>query len=297
MPQRRHRPGSDRHPRDVLAEHGIRPRKALGQNFMVSGADLDRVADAAQISPDEVVLEIGTGLGTLTARLAARAGHVISVELDQTLYGIAAAALCESENVTLLRCDFLESKHRINPTVTEGAVAALRGGRPALKVVSNPPYSISSPAIVDLLEWEVPVGGICFTLQREVADRLTARPGQGEYGPLTVFVDYWATTERLFKLPPRAFWPPPEVSSTLVKILKRPERRRTADYEVFAAVVRKLFESRRKTLAHILRAAWGREKAGQVQAQLGLDPKGRVEDLRVADFEAIAAAAGLPEQT
>lgn len=293
----RRQPGSlDRHPRDVLAERGIRPRKALGQNFMISAAHLDRVADAGEISRGDVVLEIGAGLGTLTARLAARAGRVVSVEVDRRLHEIAAANLREFANVTLLRCDFLAGKHSINQEVTAAAVAALGPGQRALKVVSNPPYSISSPAIIALWEWDVPVGSICMTLQREVADRLTAAPGRKEYGPLTVFTDYWATAQRLANLPPRAFWPAPEVSSTLVKIVRRPERRRTPEYDVFAAVVRRLFESRRKTLAHMLRAGWGADTAEKVIARLSLSPTERAENLTTADFEAIAAVAGPPRR-
>jgi 16S rRNA (adenine1518-N6/adenine1519-N6)-dimethyltransferase len=160
--------------------------------------------------------------------------------------------------------------------------------------VSNLPYSISSPAVVDLLEWEVTVGRMYLMLQKEVADRLTAAPGRSEYGPLTVYVDYWASTERLFNMPRHAFWPAPEVSSTLVRVTRRPERRRTEEYDTFAAVVRKLFESRRKTLAHILRAGWGDEEGSRIMQQVGLDPKGRVGELSTGDFEAIARAAGAP---
>jgi len=286
----------ERHPRDVLQEHGIRPKKGLGQNFLVSAENLDRIVAAAEVSACEAILEIGTGMGSLTERLAARAAHVVSVEIDKALYEIASRRLEGIHNLSLLCCDFLASKHRINPLVADAAGRALEGRPQSLKVVSNLPYSISSPAVVDLLEWDITVGRMCLMLQKEVADRLTAAPGQSEYGPLTVYVGYWARVERIFNLPRHAFWPAPEVSSTLVKVTRRPERRRTEQYDTFAAVVRKLFESRRKTLAHILRAGWGDEAARRVLERLGLDPRGRVEDLGTADFEAIARAAGPPQK-
>jgi 16S rRNA (adenine1518-N6/adenine1519-N6)-dimethyltransferase len=286
----------DRHPRDLLKEHGIRPRKAFGQHFLVSGGNLNRIVEVAEITPDEVVLEIGTGLGRLTARIAARAGAVVTVEIDRALHGIAAAHLSEAQNVRLLCCDFLESKHCIDPAAliaVQEAMASLDG---PLKVVSNLPYSISSPAIVNLLEWQVDMSGMYLMLQREVAERLVADPGTKQYGPLTVFVDYWAAVQKLFGLPRRAFWPVPEVSSTLVKIARRPGRRLTERYPPFAATVRRLFMGRRKTLRHSLRAGWGREAADRALEQLGFDARQRVENLRTADFEAIAEAAGPPQQ-
>lgn len=289
-------PRRERHPRDVLSKHGIRPRRATGQRFLVSGKDLDRVVEAACIGPDEAVLEIGTGLGRLSARIAARAGHLVTVEIDDRLHRVAAEHLGDLPNVTLLRCDFLASKHRINPAVAEAVRSALGGLAGPLKVVSNLPYNISSPAVVALLEWDIAVGEMFLMFQKEVADRLAASPGVKEYGPLTVCVDYWATVERLFSLPRRAFWPVPEVSSVLVRIVKRAERRRTEQYDAFSAVVRKLFEGRRKTLRRSLRSGWGDEKAAQVIERLGLDPRRRADTLSTEDFEAIAAVTGPPQR-
>jgi len=241
------------------------------------------------------VLEIGTGLGRLTALLAERTGYVISVEIDRELFRIASENLGELGNVRLLCCDFLESKHRINSHVRAAALEALSSQQGPLKVVSNLPYAISSPAIVNLLEWEVPVRELHVMVQREVADRLTAEPGGKEYGPLTVYVAYWATAERLFAMPRAAFWPMPEVSSALVKIARRPDRARTAGYDAFSKVVGTLFSHRRKMLASVLRAGWGEEVARTIPEKLGIDPRVRAEKLTVADFEAIASLAGPPE--
>ena len=286
----------DAHPREILLGHGLRPRKGFGQNFLVAGADLDRVADAAELGPDDVALEVGTGLGHLTARLAARAGFVVSVEVDRGLHRVASERLRGLGNVALLCADFLASKHRIAPEVTEAVREALSRRPGPLKVVSNLPYNISSPAVVNLLEWELPVSAMWLTVQKEVAERLTAAPGTAQYGPLTVVVDYWATVQPVFRLPPQAFWPMPEVSSVLVAVARRPERVRTEGYEAFTKAVRRLFGGRRKTLGTLVRAGWGASAVDAVRDGLGLDLRARPQTLTTAQFEAIARTIGPPAQ-
>lgn len=282
-------PPRDPHPRDVLAECGFRPNRALGQNFLVSLQTMDRIVESAGVSDTDTVLEIGTGLGRLTARLATRAAHVVTVELDRGLHAVAVGRLAAYANVTAVCGDFLASKHSISPDVTSAVRDALRSGD-RLKVVSNLPYSISSPAIVDLLEWDVPVGEMYLMLQREVGERLAARPGTRQYGPLTVFADYWAEVTHLFDVPAREFWPVPAVSSVVVSVVRRPGRVMTDDYLAFAEAVRSLFGGRRKTLARNLRAGWGAEAAETVPAELGIDPRARPETLSAEQFRAIAAA-------
>ncbi|NLW50543.1 MAG: ribosomal RNA small subunit methyltransferase A [Candidatus Brocadiaceae bacterium] len=296
MPSRSAPPEPPSHPRDILAAHGLSPRKVFGQNFLAAPADLDRVAAVARLDPQEVVLEIGTGLGRLTQRLAAGARMVVSVEIDRGLHAVAAHRLAAAANVRLLCCDFLESKHRIRAEVTD-AVHAAGGADGPLKVVSNLPYGISSPAIVNLLEWEIPVAEMCLMLQKEVADRVVARPGTRAYGPLTVIVGHWAEAERLATFPRHAFWPPPEVSSTLLRIARRPAVARTPDYDVFAAAVARLFQTRRKSLAAAVRAAWDAHAADRVTRAAGIDTRRRAEELTVAELHAVARALGPPERT
>ncbi len=284
----------EEHPREVLRAHGLAPRRAAGQNFLVAPLDLDRVAEAAELEPDHVALEIGTGLGRLTARLAERCAHAVSVEIDRGLCALARERLGQRSNVTLLCADFLQSKHAVEPAVTDAVRAALAEAGGELRVVSNLPYGIGSPAVVNLLEWELEVAAMCLMFQAEVADRLLAEPGTGEYGPLTVYVDYWARVERVFELPPQAFWPPPEVSSALVRVRRRAGRAMTREYPAFAATVRELFTYRRKTLARALRLGWGPEAAESVPQAVGLDGRTRVERLTTKQFEEIARAAGPP---
>jgi 16S rRNA (adenine1518-N6/adenine1519-N6)-dimethyltransferase len=281
----------DINPRKLLPQLGLGPHKAYGQNFLVRPAELDRVADAAELSPSDVVLEIGTGIARLTGRLAERAGHVITVEIDRGLHSVAKTHLEGFGNVTLLCCDFLASKHLINPEVTAACVAC--GGE--LRVVSNLPYSISSPAVVNMLEWpELRVVDMHLMVQKEVAQRLAAAAGAEAYGPLTVYTQYWATVKRLFNMPRGAFWPKPDVTSSLVRIVRSEERQRCANYAAFCATVHRLFIGRRKTLTRSLRDGWGRDVARRVPEELGMDPKIRPGMLAVADFEAIAEAAGPP---
>jgi 16S rRNA (adenine1518-N6/adenine1519-N6)-dimethyltransferase len=284
----------DVHPRNLLGKLGLRPRKALGQNFLVRPDALDRVVAAAELAPRDVVLEIGTGIGRLTARLAQNAAHVVTVEMDTSLHNIAATHLAEFRTVTLLCCDFMAGKHRISPEVTERVKEAVWAGGAPLRVVSNLPYSISSPAIVSMLEWEVMVRDMHLMLQREVARRVAASPGTSDYGPLTVYVGYWAESRKLYDLPPRAFWPKPEVASSLIRVVRRPDRVAARDYDAFSAVVRRMFTSRRKRLARVLRNGWGKQVAAMVIGKLGLDPDARPETLGVADFEAIADLTGAP---
>ena len=274
------------HPRDLLRDRGLFARRSLGQNFLLSDKVAARIVEEARVGPGDVVLEIGTGLGNLTGRLAAKARAVITVEIDRGLCEIAAERLAGCPNVKLLCADFLESKHRINPAVTE-AVRSAGGGRP-VKVVSNLPYQISSPAIVNMLEWETPVAEMDVMLQREVVERLMASAGTAQYGPLTVFVTCLAEVERLFSLPPNAFWPRPAVWSDFVRIVPRPPRLRAHDYRTFSEVVNKLFQSRRKTLARALEQGWGRESARKVLDTLGLDRAQRPERLSLEDFIRIA---------
>jgi 16S rRNA (adenine1518-N6/adenine1519-N6)-dimethyltransferase len=280
----------DRHPRELCEEIGHKPRKSLGQNFLVSGAALDRIAALAQLSPDETVLEIGTGFGRLTARLAAQAGRVVSIEYDEMLHWAASQLLEGYGNVELVHGDFLAGKHRINPLLTQ----MLSPG--PIKVVANLPYGISSPAVTNLLEWQATVSELYVMLQREVADRVTARPGTHRYGALTVCVDYWATAQKVLTLTRGHFWPAPAVDSSVVHIARRPERERSEMYHVFSTVVSTLFSMRRKTLAAALKKTWGKQKAADVLARLQLSPRIRVEHLGVRDFEAIAGLVGRPGQ-
>jgi len=275
-------------PPTIIRQQGLRLRKKLGQHFLLSERTLERIVNAAEVSDQDVVLEIGTGLGRLTERLALRADRVISVEIAPDLLRLASQRLAALQNVRLLCCDFLHGKHAINPAVTEAVREALHGTSRGAKVVSNLPYCISSPAVICLLEWEVPVEGIFVTLQTDVADRLTAQVGSAQYGPLTVSVNYWGAVGKLFSLAPGAFWPRPKVASSFVAIIPSPPPAREHSYQLFSEAVNTLFQNRRKTLSHALRIGWDKEAARAILRETGLPPSARPQELRTSDFLSIA---------
>ncbi len=284
-------PGWDRqHPRNVLRHAGLSARRRHGQNFLVSPAMLDRIVDAADLHPHDVVLEVGTGLGRLTARLAARAARVVSVEIDAGLCAVASANLSHLPNVELLHADILESKHQVNAVVTRAVRSASPAETAALRVVSNLPYSAASPCLVALLEWELQPQDLCLMLQQEVARRTLASPGTPDYGPLTVFVNHWSEAERLLTVGPGEFWPVPRVFSALVRFRRKANRTAVDSYPAFAETVRRLFTQRRKTLRKAAHSVWGPRAAAPLLELAGIDPRLRVDQLTAEHFGRLADA-------
>jgi len=277
---------SSEHPRDVLRRRGLAANRRRGQSFLVSAKIMDRIVEEAQVAPDDVVLEIGTGLGRLTERLASRAHCVVSVEIDKGLCKVAAQRLSGAGNVQLLHADFLAAKHEINPLVTE-AVREAAGGQP-IKVVSNLPYQISSPAVLNLLEWEVPVREINVMLQADLVARFGGAAGSPEYGPATVVAAYWADLAVLFDVPASAFWPAPSVTSQFVRFVKHGRGPHAKSYPAFVEVVSKLFQQRRKILARALALGWDKAVAQAALSRTGFDGKMRSGTLSVAEFVRLA---------
>lgn len=272
--------------RALLLEAGIRPRKRWGQNFLIDGNILDRVVKTAELSPTSRVLEIGSGLGSLTRKLAEQAERVLTVELDRGLCKLLRArVLPELENVHLLEEDFLK--------LDLEAALAEHLGEPPYVAVANLPYSISSPAIVRLLRLEPPMERIVLMLQREVCDRLTAQPGDRAYGSPSVFAQLRAEVKRIAPVSRHCFYPEPEVDSTIVRFIPRREPLfPDVDLAYLEIVVRGAFGKRRKTLRNSLSNAvelsWNRSRATQVLEQAGVDPTRRAETLTLAEFAAIA---------
>jgi len=276
------------HPRELARRFRLSMRRSMGQSFLVSPTDLERIAEAAGVGSGDVVVEVGTGFGRLTARLAARAAHVVSIEMDRGLHGAASQLLRHLDNVELLACDYLKNKHTIMPCVTDAVLAAAKCHRGGVKMVSNLPYGISSPAIINTMEWPIHMDLMAVTVQREVAERLLAAPRTARYGVLSVLVGWRAEIEEVFTLPPQAFWPRPEVTSTLLRIVPRSNPLPVNDYDTFKLAVHKLFQSRRKTLARALRIQCGRDVARCVLDQTGLAETARPGELAIGDYVAIA---------
>jgi len=268
-------------------EAGVRPRTRYGQCFLIDLNLLGILVEAAELAPDDVVLEVGTGTGALTQLMAPRVAAVVTVEIDRQLFQLAAEELYARENVLMLPLDALHNKNRLDPAVLDAVferVDAARGRR--FKLVANLPYNVATPILSNLLALERAPHSMTVTVQREVADRLTARPGTKAYGALSVWVQSQCTAEVVRVLPSTAFWPRPKVESAIVRLVPDPTRRaRIPDRARFHDFVRALFRHRRKLLrGELLGALKGRLDKPQVDAALraaGISPQVRAEQLDV----------------
>ncbi len=264
----------------------LRAKKKYGQHFL-EAAWADKLVAAIEPRRDERFIEIGPGPGALTLRLAALAGVVTAIELDQAMVEALRPKL--PGNVTLVHADFLD--------VDIGPIAS---GQPS-RVVGNLPYNVSSPILFRLLEVYRATGALVdatLMLQREVADRITAAPGTGEYGVLSISVQMHADVRRVLALPPGAFRPPPRVHSAVVHFRFRPPAVALADHRVFEAMVRSIFTQRRKTLQNALGpfAASHHRDAGAALGSVGIDPRRRPETLQLTELAQLADYFVSPER-
>lgn len=249
---------SDRQTRSRLMElfqhMGFHPRGDLGQNFLIDLNLLEYVVEQAELGPQDVVLEIGTGTGGMTTFLAERAGEVISVEIDHRVHGLARAAVAGRNNVTLLNCDALKNKNNLAPEVLEAIRQKLAGGpERKLKLVSNLPYSVATPVISNIVASDLPWEAMIVTIQWELAERMRGKPGSNDYGALSVWLQSQCHIKVLKKLKPNVFWPRPQVDSAIVRLTPAPGRREhIADRSFFQDFVRRLFHQRRKFLRSVL---------------------------------------------
>lgn len=271
----------------LLARHGFHFAKSLGQNFLIRGDVAEAIADAGCI-PGCGVLEVGPGIGALTVQLARRAEKVVSVELDKRLPPVLAETMAGYGNFTLIEGDVMK--------LSLAAVAAeqFQGLEPVL--CANLPYNITTPFLTEC------VRAGCFRqltvlIQKEVAQRICARPGTGEYGAFTVLMQYYTEPELLFEVPNTCFMPPPKVTSAVVRCVTRRERPvRVVSEEAFWRTVRAGFALRRKTLVNSLQTGWQlpKERLAGIVESCGLPPTVRGEALGLEEYarltDALAAA-------
>jgi 16S rRNA (adenine1518-N6/adenine1519-N6)-dimethyltransferase len=264
--------------RDLLARAGSAPRHRFGQNFMIDQNLVRLVADAGEIQPNDLVIEVGPGTGTLTEELLARAS-VLAVEIDRDLAAVLRETFADNPKFSLIEGDALSGKHALNPDLLAAIVTAKAAGR-AVKLVANLPYNIASPLVVELL-----IAGIdrlAFTVQKEVALRLKAVADSDAYGPLTVMVQLLSQVDLLRSLPPTAFWPAPKIDSALV-CCKRDDRLGEV-VRPFGKFVHQIFSARRKTLRKSLHLGWPGWNAEASMADLQIDPTARPETLSPMKF-------------
>jgi 16S rRNA (adenine1518-N6/adenine1519-N6)-dimethyltransferase len=282
--------------RNLLAERGIEPKNKLGQNFLIDLNLLDLVVRTAELSKADLAFEVGSGTGTLTARLADEAGAVVSVEIDPAFHSLAGELLAGRPNVCLMHADALKSKNELNPQV----LAALdemsaRFGCTRRKLVANLPYVVATPVIGNLLIADLNFVSMVVMVQWEIAERLTAQIGSHEYSSLAILAQSVAEVEVVRRLAPTVFWPRPKVESAIVKIVPNPEKRgRVGDVGKFRVFLRDLYSHRRKNLRGAL-AGWpsGRRDKAEVDrklAELGIDGSIRAEELDVEQHLRLCAA-------
>lgn len=272
----------------LLAAHGLRPKKRLGQNFLIDRNVLRKIIEAAELDERSAVLEIGPGLGTVTLDAARTADKVVAVEADRDLIPVLEETLKGCENVEIVSADFLRLD--LHEFLTS------RFGEKRCTVIANLPYYITSPLITKLIDVKHHVNRMALMVQREVADRLLAGPGTKDYGSLTVLVQYHCEVRAVARVSRTVFYPSPDVDSTVVCLDVRPSPAvNVPDEALFFRIVRASFGQRRKTLLRSLSGSvdlnWTREFAETVLATAHIDPARRGETLSLEEFAQIARVA------
>lgn len=264
--------------KQLLATHGLHPKHKFGQNFLHDGNHMRRIMDAADLQPGDVVLEVGPGTGALTERLLEDGAEVVAVEIDTDLepiltYRMAGLPDGMGERITLIIGDVLAGKHTINPAVIEPTLARVAASsNDHFKLIANLPYNVASPLLANLAVDHPAMSDAVVMIQKEVADRLAAKPGNKLYGPLGILIQAICEVRIVGTLAPGCFWPAPKVASAVVH-LKRRATPLTDDPAALSAMLQTLFTKRRKQLGSIL----GRDRI----LPDGIDPNARPESLSV----------------
>ncbi|WP_024866124.1 16S rRNA (adenine(1518)-N(6)/adenine(1519)-N(6))-dimethyltransferase RsmA [Butyrivibrio sp. FCS014] len=277
--------GNSARTKEVLAKYNMSAKKKFGQNFLIDGNVLENIVEAAGVTDDDCVLEIGPGIGTLTQYLAEAAGRVVAVEIDKGLIPVLADTLSEYNNVTVINEDVLK--------VDIAAIAdEYNGGRP-MKVVANLPYYITTPIIMKLFESGAPIESITVMVQKEVADRMTEGPGSKDYGSLSLAVGFYAKAEPVCDVPPSSFIPQPNVGSAVVRLSKYDEPKvSVGDAGFMFEIIRTAFNQRRKTLSNALSnnpsIGVSRQQVQDALTKMGINDKARGEILTLEQFAGLS---------
>ena len=270
---------------EIIRKYHLNIQKKFGQNFLIDDSVLTGIVDAAEITRQDCVLEIGPGIGTMTQYLAERAREVVAVEIDKALIPILQDTLSEYDNVTVINKDIL--KVSIQQIVEEK-----NAGKP-VKVVANLPYYITTPIIMELFETGVPLASVTVMVQKEVADRMQMKPGSRDYGALSLAVQYYSRPELISKVPPSCFIPQPGVESAVIRLTRYQEPPvRVQDEAHMFEVIKAAFAQRRKTLSnavsHMPSLGVTREQVVEALAQLSLPADVRGEALSLEQFAALS---------
>ena len=273
--------------RDLLAHHGFRFSKSMGQNFLTAAWIPEKIAESAGLDDQTAVLEIGPGIGCLTVELSRRAGKVLSVELDRSLMPVLAETLAGCENTEILFADVLKTD--LEKIVQEDFASY----RPV--VCANLPYNVTSPVLTKLVTSRL-FETVTVMIQREVARRICAGPGEKDYSAFGILLQWYTKPEILFDVPPSCFLPQPKVTSSVIRLCRRAEPpAQVRDEKLFFDLVRAAFNQRRKTLVNALSSAFPRIEKGMLEEAVvscGFDSRIRGEALSIADFARLSDQIG-----
>lgn len=272
---------------DLVKKHGFKFTKSLGQNFLIDDNIVDKIVAGAGIGPEDKIIEVGPGIGTLTREMASRAQNLMAVEIDKNLIPILEDTLEDYDNVKIVNEDIIKADIR-------GLIDENLGGGP-VKLVANLPYYITTPIIMRFLEENINVTDIVVMVQKEVAERMNAQPGGKDFGALSVAVQYYCDTEIVAKVPRYLFVPQPNVDSIVIALRVRPERKYKVDDEgLYFKVVKAAFGQRRKTLLNSISSMGNlaKDQVKEVLEEAGIDPKRRGETLSLDEFAILSNVIG-----
>jgi 16S rRNA (adenine1518-N6/adenine1519-N6)-dimethyltransferase len=269
--------------KEILNKYGFSFKKSLGQNFLVDPNILKRITEFAELTNESGAIEIGPGIGALTEHLARVSSKVVAFEIDQRLLPILEDTLSPYDNVKIIHQDILKAN------VSEMIHQEFQQVKD-LMVVANLPYYVTTPIILKLLEEQLPFRGIVVMLQKEVADRISAKPGTKEYGSLSIAIQYYTQAETVMIVPKTVFMPQPNVDSAVIRLTKRDQpAAKVTDEAFFFSITRASFAQRRKTILNNLTSQLpdGKEKKQQIITileKLNIDPTRRGETLSIQEF-------------
>ena len=264
---------------ELVKKYNFKFTKSLGQNFLVDQSVPRDIVDGADVGPEDLVIEIGPGVGTLTAQLLKIAKRVVAIELDDSLIPILTEELGGYSNFSLIHNDAL----KVN-------FDEIIGDEKSVKLVANLPYYVTTPIIVKLLKEKHKFKSLTIMIQKEVAERMNAEPGNKEYGALTLLVQYYCNTKIVRKVPPACFIPRPKVDSIVIRLDKLDEPKVKVDNEkLFFDIIRNSFNMRRKTLWNGVKSIGpAKEKLEEAFEKAGVDPKRRGETLTIQEFATLS---------
>lgn len=270
--------------RQIMDKHRLSFKKSLGQNFIIDVNILKKIIKKAEVDEETIVIEIGPGIGALTEQLAQTAKHVYAFEIDQRFIDVLQQELNPYENITIFNEDILEAD-------LDALIQDVEGEK--IKVVSNLPYYVTTPILMKLLTDELPISSYTVMMQKEVAERMAAKPSTKEYGSLSIAVQFYTTSEIVMSVSPSCFMPQPNVESAILKLTKREQPIvDVLDRALFFEIVKASFEQRRKTIKNNLgrhfKERLGKDELEVIFQKSSIEPTRRGESLSIKEFAGLA---------